>query len=274
MKTYLNMTPRAGAIEQVKSLGFDGIRMDIRSQEHLKILKYWDRRYPEMQWMLLLPDYNPSFAETVAQEAPQFSQFDLGWEAYMNESIRKDPSGYCGKINVMAERIWKERPKATITVNTIERLSLERIEWLLNLHDQLHPDIDLSIHAYRPHVWWHEGWPSTEAMFTSMAAAVFPRGWWNTETGWHSGTYGWFCNWWEWLAKLFGCKCRRTEEEIGNFVVDDMLLHKKYGAKGYVVYQAYTGTSDKAEDQFGLLDENMQPKQRAKIISQYLKGEK
>lgn len=255
------------ALKVVMALGFFGVRTNIRHPSITELVK----NYPHVQWMLLHEDVRastlPSLREVVDNLVDyQNVQFDLGPEAFLHPVYRDDPAYYAHLAN-RATRVILDRMSCPVTLNTIERITPEGLSWLRGLVPYLMSDIQPSIHAYRELVWEHEGFPSTAKMFRAVKKAIGGRPWWNTETGYHTAPWGTF-KFWPWLAELDGK--RLTEAQAGIHLIRDLELHQQNGCQGYVVYQTYSGPGKGAEDNFGLLDQGLEPKFRARMVAEWL----
>jgi hypothetical protein len=263
------------ALKIILALGFKSIRTTIFNVAKSYAIA---KKFPDIQWMFGTTDLNSELIVPLAGAVRNLEnvQFDLGPEVYLDSYrdglyIRR-PDLYARKLNPIIRGIRKVTHTAPITVNTLPNVTPDGLEWIKTFADYLDPSAGLSIHTYRPHVFSHKGFASTEDLFRSIQQAVGDHDWWNTETGWHSAPWG-LCKWWKWLATRLGCKCQRTEREIAEFTIRDIELHRHWGCKGYTIYQAFSGKNPKdAEDQFGLLTPELVVKERGRIIGAYLDG--
>jgi len=298
MQVYLNAhsdpLTDGRTVQEARKIGFDGIRRGVgnflNSDELTRAVKQM-KDNPDLSWMLLVVDpedpqytyYAEQAAEEVARQDVTNIVFNLGTEATLRDSFKNNPEKYANVINAAAGAIWKHLPNIPIVVSTTDQTSRQRLEFVKAVVPLLHSNLAVAVHTYRTDTSPDtpaDGFNSREEENAAVHDALQGRDLWNTETGWHTAlrkwglckSLGWFGNF---LTELFtgnSCQGRFTELEVGTFITREIELHKGR-AKGFVVYQAYSGHTDDSEDHFGLFDVSHQPNPRLAIVKQYLNPE-
>ena len=279
-----------------RNYGFDGIRRDIlwyTSITTLDSIVNQALRNRDLTWIYLIgglhegSPLSPSpkvFAENARGVAAAVARagspsniiFDLGVEATIVKYYKTNQPLYAESINLAAQAIHELIPSATVICETTESTTVERLEWVSQFVPLLNSNIAVSMHTYRPSDKPCAGFGTIDEMFKAIKEIIGGRVWWNTETGWHGALIkqGLCKTWWlSWLVDLLKIKCawRYTEAEIASFVTKEISYHEQYGAAGFVVYQAFTGSTDTSEAQFGLLEYiTREPKLRAELIKAFL----
>jgi len=245
----------------VGEFAFDGLRRDYHGLLPLGRQLY-QHRSRGLEMNLLLNPADP--ARVVAQAWDVASECaPLGvWPEAVEIGNEWDIGGRVSPARArdlwtMAHDAIKEKCPAIVTVSGgIASLSRDSLDWLRAVGPV--PTDKVGFHPYRT----TRSADGIGARLQELREVAGPQALWNTETGWHTAPFDrdfplcWF-------------KKRWTEEQVADFLVEDMRQQEAAGVELFTVYQIHDGGSEKP---FGIFAEDGRIKPAAHAARRFKEG--
>jgi hypothetical protein len=256
VKAYINahkvLELSAWDLDTIRELGFQGIRFDITTADEVepsceRLIEY------DLEGILLINGGGMplSHDETVnlAAEAADMAGGDVAFEIGNEPDLTRygdDWDGFGALVNDAWKVIGGRFPVISGGVFSTTARGLEYLAYAMRWMD---PRIAIGIHSYRQNGTperQHTPWGSRDGELLMIKALASPRPVWCTEMGWHTapyptGLFGWFEKRWR-------------DEEILDFLVQELRLQAQHGVEVTVVYQWTDGPEAGREgiDSFGM----------------------
>ena len=229
MRIYLNAYGAyldGGTLATIKTLGFDGLRRDVHDVGELRAVEGQHRAFGLE--LLVLVNTMPGELLAQLEELCESSQ-PTGIPAYAIEMGNEwDRYGVSSRA---AKAVWQAaRCSMPLVTGGITSLSKDALNWLPYV-----PEHFTGVHSYRTEVD-----PRFDNV-TDRLRSLTPRRAWNTEAGWHTERY--------------------SEQQVADFLLEDMRQHAAAGVEVYTVYQLDDGEGSHYDNHFGIrrLDGTLKP---------------
>lgn len=250
----------------IKSLGFDGVRQDVRRAEDARPLAAELARAGLSAILVLDPAVWPAAAAVpFVAETGCDAAFEIGNEL---DGVM-DARAYALSFARVEQGIRSVQPDATIITAGTRSLRRECVDWIRTLVNtgMVSPRACVGYHTYRstaPGVPC-EGYARREDEYAALRDAARGRRLWLTEIGWSTAPRP--------KRGFLGIKCggtwRYTDDEVAGFLDYELRLNRDQGSESFVVYQLSDGPTDTNEHRFGIRDTAGALKPSAHVVGRY-----
>lgn len=272
MRTYLN----AGFGELlsqedigfIRSVGFNGIRQDVKSAEGVQALV--ENALATLSSAIFVVDIgSPVLLAALVAEAAR----NIGAETACVIEIGNEidatamPARDFGRAVRMAFDAVRTYAPIPVVSGGVTNTSTKALDWLEEAMPEIPQEVGVGYHTYRdgmPHH-PHHGFNRREDEFARLRQVAGARYIWHTEGGWHTAL----------RPKPFPLcwqKERLDDIEVGRRLVTEMWLNQMAGALSFCVYQLNDSVEDNALGRYGLRAFNGDPKPQAWILHGALGG--
>lgn len=234
---YLCAFPASGELGLIESLGFKGVRFDVRNLEQVSAIENL-KAHPHLSPLVILDNY-----DLVIPTAEAIMRLGRGAIELVNEP----------NLNGWNARDWAQFTKAAYPAIKAEGPIPVVSGGVSNLnHDQLHYlgeglaaglqcDI-IGFHRYRtedPPSVALKDYSSRQEEFAALRHVIGSKDAWCTEIGWHTA------------PQPHGV--RMTDEQVALFAVQEFQYQQAAGVAVMAWFQITDGPSENFEDHFGIL---------------------
>lgn len=273
MKTYLNAgfgSPiGASDLALIKSLGFQGVRQDVRSVQDARPLAQ-ELADADMVAILVLDPAVWSTADAAASVTRAICSTGLEAALELGNELDGviDPRAYALSFARAEKAIRSVQPDAVVLTAGIRSLRKECIGWLRTVigAGQVSERAGVGFHTYRstaPGVAC-EGYARREDEYAALRDAARGRRLWHTEIGWSTAPRP--------KKGFLGIKTgtwRYTDDEVAGFLDYELRLNRDQGSESFVVFQLNDSAQDVNEGRFGIRDTAGNLKPSAHVVGRY-----
>lgn len=271
METYINAgfgeLLSDGDLMLIRSLGFDGIRQNVPSPEHVGLVD--NILESGLHAIFIVPVETPDICQTtahaVAERAAELGRssqavLEVGNEEDLGgKRWAKDPHGWAALVSDVCTIAASHRFMGPVVSGGVSSVSHTALRWLKDSRVSELP-VGVGYHQYRstPPNKPLDGYHSRDEEYRALADAAGGSETWCTESGWtttpHSKGWGPFRQTWAY-----------SDVEVLGFLRAEIALATSYGAQSFTVYQLNDGPDpNNGQDRFGIrrMDGTLKPQSR------------
>jgi len=265
---------------RIISVGFAGVRQGIPAGHRALLLCDDLVQYTGVRPLLLLGseimamgEPPPSF-EALGRSAARAVQitglegvtFEIGNEPDIATRYRYEPALFTEAVVRAAHAIWDVLPGARVVSGGVSNTNRRGLDYLRAAVRAGLPHVVIGFHSYRTHTTPdtpHDGFACRQDEMAELRRIAAGRPLWNTETGWHTAEQrlGW------------GRTLRWTDQQVADFVVQELAFLESEGVAVATVYQVTDGPTDTPFDRFGVWRVDGGEKPLARALRTFIQGE-
>lgn len=256
MRIYLNagFGDLIGAEDMrlITSLGFFGVRQDVRSLDTTKEV------VQEFAGSGLTPLFVVHYGSDTAEIAQEIARVasqelpDYAIEVGNELDLKKvDPKGYGLAFSEMDQACQKIDPYVKMVTAGIGTTNKSGLAWLESALLWISSSAIVGFHSYRPNMnpspfASQSGFRTRQGEFLDLQRFAGKRRLWNTEIGWHTAPR--VSGWW-----IFKKRIQLTDEQVFQYLKEEVLLSKAAGVEVLTIYQLNDGDNPNYDqDRYGI----------------------